>query len=493
MKEKLKVLFVTSEARSFAASGGLGDISDSLPKALNQEGIDCRIVMPLYDVIKEELRKKMKLIATFTVSVGWRHKECRVFELENKGVVYYFLCNAEYFERGHENIGKYYDDSQCGEMYAFFSRAAAEMPKHIGVKFDVVNANDWQTALVPLYLSTFYSQEKVKCVFTIHNIAFQGKFSFEIFDVLGLPPQEVGGILEYEGGVNLMKGAIECSHAVVVVSPKYREEVMGNHSDLFDFGCGLTPIMKKNHWKLHGILNGADMDEINPLADPLIYKNYDSKTFVDGKKQNKAQLQKDLGLEQNVDLPMIGIVTRIDSMQKGCELVLEVLQKGLLESQERHNLQFVILGTAASGDNDGLQMESVFRGWENHYRGRVCSYIAYDKAVAQRIYAAADMFLMPSKFEPCGLGQIYALRYGTVPLVREVGGLYNTVKDSENGFTFQHYSSDEIIHVVNRALEKWRDIKNWRSLVRHSMKCDFGWNKKNGSAQEYINLYTSLL
>ena len=488
----MRVLYVASEARPFAASGGLADVAGSLPQSLKRSGVDCRIVMPLYSSMPWHLRNELKYITHFTVPVSWRSRHCGLFWAEYDGVTYYFIDNEHYFKRA-----TLYDEYDNAERFAFFSRAVLEILPRIDFKPDVINANDWQTALVPIYQHLYYSKDGwyagIKTVFTIHNIAFQGKYGYEIFnDVLGLPDWAIN-LVNFDDCLNLLKGAMQTAHSVVTVSPNYAREISGNHWDVtgYDFGQGLTSVLQAESMKLSGIRNGVDMHSIDPAEDGGLYVNYNTETFAEGKRENKRRLQERLGLEQRDDVPLIGFVTRIDSRQKGCQLVLEVLSSGLMDC---FDAQFVLLGNAAAGDLDGRYMEDGFRYFENRYRGRVVSYIGFVPELAQKIYAASDIYLMPSKYEPCGLSQIIAMKYGAIPVVRETGGLADTVHDSlsgsGNGFTFTYYSGEELRRAIERALHGYRDRNGWSILTKRAMQCDFSWDA--GPVHEYIHLYERL-
>ena len=489
----MKILYAAGEASPFAKTGGLADVAGSLPQALNRKGIDCRVVIPLYDVIPYDMRQNMRFISNFYIRTANRAQYCGIFESEHDGAVYYFIDNEGYFKRGA--VFGEYDDA---ERFAFFSRAVLEMLPHIDFKPDIINANDWHTALIPIYKHVLYPNSRyysdIKTIFTIHNIAFQGKYNFDIFDyVFGLP-HEAGGLVEYDGYINLMKGAIEASHSVTAVSPNYVKEISGNHSDTsgYDFGWGLTPFINYKFSKFTGILNGVDMNSINPSSDNDIYRTYDINTVHEGKKENKLNLQEELGLEQNPEVPLIGIVTRIDNGQKGCELIIEALANGLLK---KNDAQLVILGSAAKGDYAGRQMEDSFNYFAGLHKGKMAAYIGYDAKLAKKIYAASDIYLMPSRYEPCGLSQIMALKYGTVPVVRETGGLADTVTDNKhmegNGFVFKNYSHKELISAVKRALSEYTNSESWHKLIERAMGCDYSWD--SGSVNKYIDLYTSLI
>ncbi len=474
----MKVLYCTSEALPFAASGGLGDVAGSLPHALRRRLVGCRIVMPLYDTIPEELKKNMHFVTSFSVPVSWRRQYCGIFEARHNGVIYYFIDNQYYFKRG--SLYGHYDDA---ERFAFFSRAVLEMLPYVDFKPDVIHANDWQTALVPIYYSIFYSNydwyQGIKTLFTIHNIQYQGKYGLELMnEILGLPDYG-GAIVEYDGCVNLMKGAIEAANRVSTVSPSYSEEILDPW-----FAHGLDPILRDRSWKLSGILNGIDTENYDPEIDKEIYKNY-SLSNISAKLDNKLKLQERLGLNKDKKIPLIGMVTRLVS-HKGLDLVRDIMERMLNEE----NIQFVILG---SGD---YEYESFFRYMQGRYPGRFVPCFGFVPELSRKIYAASDMFLMPSKSEPCGLAQMISLRYGTIPIVRETGGLRDSIQDSGdgkgNGFTFKTYNSGDMLGAVQRAIAcYWENSgKNWRVLVKRAMECDNSWGK---SANEYIKLYKDII
>ena len=473
----MKVLFCTSEALPFAASGGLGDVAGSLPQALRQRLIGCRIVMPMYEDIPQALRDNMRFITSLSVPVSWRRQYCGVFEARHGGVIYYLLDNQYYFKR--KGLYGHYDDA---ERFSFLSRAALEMLPYIDFKPDIIHCNDWQTALVPIYYSLFYANndwyQGIKTLFTIHNIQYQGKYGMELLeDVLGLPEYDTS-IVEFDGCVNLMKGAIETANRVSTVSPTYAQEILDPW-----FSHGLDPILKERQWKLSGILNGIDVENYNPETDPNLYANY-SADDLSGKAENKRALQERLGLEQNPEIPLIGMVTRLVS-HKGLDLVKEAMDQLMREE----NVQFVVLG---SGD---WEYESFFKSMQEKYPGRFCACFGFVPELSRKIYAGVDMFLMPSKSEPCGLSQMIALRYGTVPIVRETGGLKDSISDSGdgkgNGFTFQTYDSQDMLGAVRRAIAGyWNEEGGWKVLMKRAMECDNSWGK---SANEYIRLYRAML
>jgi starch synthase len=473
----LKVLYCTSEALPFAASGGLGDVAGSLPHSLRKRLIGCRIVMPMYEDIPQEMKEDMHFITSFSVQVSWRNQYCGVFEARHGGVIYYLLDNQYYFNR--KGLYGHYDDA---ERFAFFSRAALEMLTYVDFKPDIIHANDWQTALVPIYYSIFYSNydwfKGIKTLFTIHNIQYQGKYGMELMnEILGLP-ESCTNVIQFDNCVNLMKGAIETANRVTTVSPSYVEEIKDPW-----FSYGLDPILKEREWKLSGILNGIDINNYNPETDKDIYENY-SVEDMSGKAVNKKKLQELLYLEQNPDIPIVSMVTRMVS-HKGLDLVKEALEQ--MMNEER--VQFIILG---SGD---WEYESFFREMQDKYPGRLCACFGFIPELSRKIYAGSDMLLMPSKSEPCGLSQMISLRYGTIPIVRATGGLRDSIQDSGdgegNGFTFQTYNPGDMLGAIRRAISAyWSENNQWNTLVKRAMESDNSWGK---SANQYIRLYRSML
>lgn len=471
----MKVLFASSEAYPFAMSGGLADVAGALPKALRKRFVGCRIILPLYGTISEELRNKMSFVCSVTVPVSWRRQYCGVFEAHQDGVIYYFIDNQFYFKR--DSLYGHYDDA---ERFAFFSRAVLEVLPHIDFKPDIIHCNDWQTALIPVYLDAFYKgaefYKDIKTVFTIHNIQYQGQYGGEILgDVLGLP-EERRGIVEYGDCINFMKGAIQCADKVTTVSPTYANEILSPY-----YSHGLDGILKQFTYKTTGIVNGIDVDVYNPETDKLIYKNF-SVEDISGKAVNKASLQKELGLPQNPDTPLIGIVTRLVK-HKGIDLV-----KCVFEEIVNEDVQFAVLG---SGE---WEFETFFYEMSKKYPEKVGLKLGFNPTLAHRIYAGADMFLMPSQSEPCGLAQMVALRYGTIPIVRETGGLNDTIKDSHdgfgNGFTFKNYNAHDMKYTVMRALEGYKHKDGWSILRERAMKCDNSWKT---SANAYLGLYKEIV
>ncbi len=471
----MKILFATSEALPFAMSGGLADVSGALPKALRRRLVGCRVVMPLYGTIRPELREKMTFVGSITVPVSWRRQYCGIFEAHVDGVIYYLIDNEYYFKR--DMLYGHYDDA---ERFAFFSRAVLEILPYIDFKPDIIHCNDWQTAMVPVYLNEFYKADPlytdIKTVYTIHNIQYQGKYGMELYsDLLGLMPGREN-LVEYDGCVNMMKAAIQCSDKVTTVSPTYSREILEPY-----YSHGLDNILKQFTYKLTGIVNGIDYDVYNPEIDPMMFKNFTVDTLED-KAINKAELQKQVGLPQKANVPLIGMVGRLVK-HKGLDLVKHVFEE-LLQA----DLQFVILG---SGE---FEFESFFYDMAQKYPDKVGIKIGFDATLAHRIYAGADIFLMPSQSEPCGLAQMVALRYGTVPIVRETGGLNDTITDSGdgqgNGFTFKNYNAHEMENAVWRALAGYSDADGWDTLRRRGMNCNNSWG---ASAGAYIGLYKELL
>ena len=463
----MKILFAASEAVPFIKSGGLADVVGSLSRAIRNRGHACRVVLPLYDDIPSDLRKSMKFVTSFRTTLAWRDQYCGVFQSTVNGVIYYLIDNEYYFKRS--GIYGFYDDA---ERFAFFSRAVLDLINHLDFEPDVIHCHDWQTAMVPVYLDVFYrgaeKLSKVKTVFTIHNIQYQGSFESQVSgDVLGLPECS-RSIVEYCGDVNFMKGAIEQCDALTTVSPTYAEE-------LFDpwFAHGLDPLIREKSYKLRGILNGIDLKVYDPQKAPY--------PLPEGKLKCKAELREQLGLHADPCAMLIGMVTRLVS-HKGLDLLQEALPR-LMELP----LQLAVLGT---GD---FRYEQFLREASLQYPGRVAAQLGFDGALAEKIYIGADLFLMPSRSEPCGLAQMIAMRYGTFPLVRVTGGLRDTVRDfggeDGNGYNFLSYDSDDMLFAVKRALEDYRNPELWQEHIVAAMDCDFSWSR---SAGEYLALYKEL-
>ncbi len=468
----MKVLFAVSEALPFASSGGLGEVAGSLPQALRKRLVGCRVVMPLYSSISQEMKDSMKFITHISVPVAWRRQYCGIFEAKAGGVIYYLLDNQYYFKR--DSMYGHYDDA---ERYAFFSRAVLEILPSIDFKPDVIHCNDWQTALTPFYYSTIYARrpgyENIKTIFTIHNIQYQGEYGREIIEnVVGAAPGDTR-LLEYNNAVNFMKAGIECAAVVTTVSPSYAKEILDPW-----YSHGLDTILKERSWKIRGILNGIDTESYDPATDKALYAPYTAEN-LENKAKNKAELQKRLGLKTSADTPLIGMVTRLVS-HKGLDLVKALLEELLTTT----DVQVAILG---SGE---WQYESFFEGLAVKYPEKLSLTLGYIPELARKIYAGSDIFLMPSKSEPCGLSQMVALRYGTIPVVRETGGLRDTVSDSAdgngNGFVFSNYNAHDMLAAIKRACEGYKCKSGWDILRKRAMACDNSWGK---SANEYIRLY----
>lgn len=478
--ETKKILFAASEAAPFIKSGGLGDVIGSLPKAVAGKNCEVAVVIPLHEGIPEELRSKLTYITNFFVQLGWRSQYCGVFSYEEKGVTWYFIDNEYYFKRGGALYGCY-DDA---ERFAFFSAAVLEMMPHINYFPNLVHCHDWQTALIPIYYKLRYyaypGYEGIKTVFTIHNIEYQGVFGRDIVEnVLGLSIEEFeNGFLEYDGNVNLMKAAIICSDKVTTVSPSYAEEIKTP-----EYGHGLHGVLQQEASKLCGIINGIDRKLYDPSKDKRIFFKFSAKD-LSGKAKNKEELQALVNLPKNKDVPVIGMVTRLVS-HKGLDLVSAVIDDLLAD-----DVQLVVVGT---GD---WKYEQFLRDKQWQYPFKLSVNIAFNSELAQKVYAGSDMFLMPSKSEPCGLAQMIALRYGTIPIVRETGGLrdsilsYNEVTGEGNGFSFANYNAHDMLFVIRRACEFYKNEEIWSRIVDNGMSSDFSWKK---SAKEYNKLYDALI
>ncbi len=467
----MKILFAASESYPFFSSGGLGDVIGSLPAAIKKQDTDVRVILPLYGDLGEEWRKKLHYITNFTVSVGWRSQYCGLFELTHNGVTHYFLDNEYYFKR-HGLYG-FYDD---GERFAFFSRAVLEALFHMDFSPDILHCHDWQTALVSVYLNLYYrSIEKfsgLKCIFTIHNLQYQGVYGFEILEeTLGVGRKDAH-LLEFNRSIIFLKGALECSDKITTVSPTYSQEILDPW-----FGHGMETFLQKKSYKLCGILNGIDTDVYNPATDTVLAKCYDDTTASVGKAACKKDLRREFSLT-NSKTPLIGMVSRLTD-HKGFDLICQVADN-LIEA----GFQFVLLG---SGEYD---YEQYFEKLALRYPKMVGARIGFIPELARKIYAGADMFLMPSKAEPCGLSQLIALRYGAVPIVRFTGGLRDTVFDSfdgeGNGFVFSGYNAHEMQDACMRAKDGFDNANGWDILVRRGMQCDYSWNQ---SALQYLSLY----
>ncbi|MCX7841688.1 MAG: glycogen synthase GlgA [Clostridia bacterium] len=474
----MKVLFAASEAVPFAKTGGLADVSGSLPKYLNKLGADIRVVIPKYRSIPVQYLDKAEPLASFIVNVGWRHQPCNVLRVEHEGVLFYLLENSYYFDR--DGLYGHYDQA---EQFTFFSRAVLELLPQIGFKPDIIHCNDWQTGVVSLLLSAQYKSKDyfsyIKTIFTIHNLKYQGVFPKETLnDLLGLGWEYFTvEKVEFYDQVNFMKAGLVYSDVITTVSKTYANEIKYDF-----FGENLSDVIRRRSNDLYGIINGIDFEANDPATDSRLFANYDSEN-INGKYINKSMLQESLGLPVDKDIPVIGIISRLVD-HKGFDLIACVLDEILSE-----NIQLVVLG---SGD---YAFEEMFRHASARYPQKVSCNIKYDATLAQRIFAGSDMLLMPSLFEPCGLTQLFGLRYGAIPIVRETGGLkdtiqsYNEFNGEGNGFSFANYNAHDMLYTIRRAIAFYHNPDIWSMLVRRAMKLDYSWDK---SAREYLKLYENL-
>ena len=472
----MNILFASSEVAPFIKTGGLADVAGSLPQALARMGHDVRVILPLYERVGEEWRSQMTYLQNYNVHLAWRTPYCGLFELQKDGVTYYFVDNEYYFKRW--DVYGHFDDA---ERYAFFSRAVIETPGHVGFCPDVIHCNDWQTALVPIYL--LEERQRVpelmgaKSVFTIHNIEYQGRYGRDLLvDLFGLSDSYFHeGMLAYYGDINLMKGAIYASDYVTTVSPSYAEELR------YDFYAhGLAGVVAGNAHKIRGILNGIDVERNDPWHDKRLPKAYSAKQLK-GKKDCKAALQEMVGLEQDPAAPVIGCVSRLVG-HKGFDLVVEAIHDIMATGA-----QMVVLGTGE------WRYEEAFRNAAWQYPGRFSAQIMYSDTFSNAIYSGADLFLMPSVAEPCGLSQMIAMRYGTLPVVRETGGLRDSVQPwnqftgEGTGFTFANIEKGDMMWVLSQAVDLYReDPKAWKKLQQNAMTADFSWDQ---SAGQYAEVY----
>ncbi|KPB03320.1 glycogen synthase GlgA [Bacillus sp. CHD6a] len=475
----MKVLFVVSECVPFVKSGGLGDVAGALPKELKKLGTDVRVILPKYGQIPEVFKNKMKRVQTTFVDVGWRHQYCGVEKLVHDNVTYYFIDNEYYFNR--DSLYGHFDD---GERFSFFCRAVLECMTAIDFIPDVIHCHDWHTGMVNFILDREYKQnprfEHIQSVFTIHNLQFQGVFPPSILhDLLRIDSKHFNADeLEFYGNVNFMKAALVSSGYITTVSPTYRDEIQTAY-----FGEKLDGVLRHRNDSLVGIINGIDDDLYSPETNEYIEANY-SVSKAGNKKVNKAALQKFCGLPVKEDTPIIAMVSRL-TKQKGLDLVTCVLHEVLNE-----DVQVVVLGTGEP------QFEHYFRELAYQYPEKVKTFIGFDEPLAHQIYAGADMFLMPSRFEPCGLGQLIALRYGTIPIVRETGGLNDTVHSYDestlegNGFSFTNFNAHDMLHTIRRAINMYEQPKVWNGIMKEAMERDYSWAK---SAFKYNQLYSTLM
>lgn len=475
----MNILYVTSEAVPFCKTGGLADVAGSLPPSLAANGDRVSVILPLYETVKDKWGEKLHFEKWTFVRLAWRSVYCGLFSVEREGVTWYFVDNESYFRRS--DLYGYYDD---GERFAFFSRAVTELLRSLPEKPDVVHCNDWQSALVPVYIrdeavrNDFY--KSIRTVITVHNIEYQGRYGREtVEDLFGLDRGWFdGGTLEFGGDVNLLKGGIVTADAVTAVSPTYAQELKCAY-----FAHGLENVMRMSEGKLHGVLNGIDMKRYDPAHDESLAAPYSADDLT-GKRRDKAALQKLVGLREAPGTPILAMVTRLVS-HKGLDLVCETLDT-IMEK----DVQLVVLG---KGD---AKYETFFEYARARYGGRMAVHLGYSEELAMQIYAGADLFLMPSKSEPCGLSQMIAMRYGTLPIVRETGGLKDTVHAYEawngagNGFTFANYNAGDMCHVICQAIDLYHNNRDVYALLqKRGMTADFSWKR---SAQAYRDIYSSI-
>jgi starch synthase len=476
----MKVLFVAAEGVPFSKTGGLADVIGALPKELKKAGVDVRVVLPKYGDTSEQYVKEMELVHRFSVHVGWRNQYCGVLRLEHDGVTFYFLDNEAHFKR--PGTYGFFDD---GERFAFFNRAVLDALPALNFQPDLIHCHDWHAGMIPVMLTQYRNQAfyaPIQTIFTIHNLQYQGVFSKSILgDLLGLGWEHfnVNGI-EFHDQVSFMKGGLNYSTAITTVSPTYAKEIQTPY-----YGADLEGVLARRQSFLTGIINGIDVETWDPHTDPFLTKNYTWRS-LQRKVENKVALQAELGLTQDPHVPMMGMVTRL-VRQKGLDLVAHVLDEIL-----QLNLQLVVLGTGE------LEYEEMFRHFAGKYPERVSATIGFKNDLAHQIYAASDLFLMPSLFEPCGLGQLIAMRYGSLPIVRETGGLKDTVQaynegtGEGNGFSFTNYNAHDLLSTVQQAVGLYElgDEGPWKSIVARAMRADFSWRQ---SAEKYKELYETVL
>ncbi len=477
----MKILYIASEALPYVSTGGLADVMGSLPAAVKKASngnLDARVVLPMYSSIKYSMDSSFEFVGECSVSLSWRSLYCGIWKTELRGVTFYFIDNEYYFNRSM-TYGEYDD----GERFAYFGRAVLSLISCVGFIPDIVHANDWQSAAAVIYLrrQTYDNDlmRNIKILFTIHNIEYQGVYGMSILgDVFGLGGGDAN-IVEYNGNINLLKGAIVSSDMISTVSERYSNEILTEY-----YSCGLHHILRASRDKLTGIVNGIDTDYYNPQKDPEI-KNRFNEDCLDGKLENKRELREICGIKGDENAPLLIMVSRLAS-HKGFDLVKRVLYELLSQT----DITFAILGT---GENE---YEEFFKSVSKDFPGRAGVKLEYNKALSKQFYAGADMFLMPSKSEPCGLSQMIASRYGTVPIVRETGGLHDTIKPYNeytgqgNGFSFANYNAHEMMNIIKYAVQIYRDNERWEKLIKNVMRTDFSWE---ASAKKYLRLYDSML
>ncbi len=474
----MKILFVGAEALPYISTGGLGDVLGSLPQAVKTANpdIDVRVILPLYKKIKDKFYSQLDYVGNTVVELSWRRQYCGLFKCENNGVTYYFIDNEYYFKR--EIV---YGDFDDAERFAFYGKAVLDVMPLIDFYPDILHTNDWQSAMSVIYLKRKYYLKQyyrdIKTIYTIHNIDYQGIFSMSILgDVFGLDDCDKSTV-EYNGCINLTKGAIVCTDRISTVSQKYADEIQTEF-----YSSGLHYVLHLYSGKLSGIVNGIDVNYYNPQKDNVIAAKFDSNSF-DGKAECKRMLQEMCGLEQNSEIPVVSMISRLAS-HKGFDLV-----KFILPEMLNLGIQFVLLGTGEP------ELEEYFKTIQYRYPNQVKAFLEFNKDLSKKIYAGSDIFLMPSKSEPCGLSQMIPSVYGAVPVVRETGGLYDTIKPYNqytfegNGFTFANYNAHEMKDAVGRAVELFKDKEKWNALTKKVMETDFSWDV---SAKEYLKLYNDL-
>ena len=476
----VQVLFASSEAVPFAKSGGLADVAGTLPAAFDREEVDIRLILPKYGCIPQEYVDKMRFVKAIEVPLSWRRQYCGIFELEHNGETVYFIDNEFYF-KSEQLYGYIHEDM---EKFAFFSKAVLSVLPDLGFRPDIIHCNDWQTAAIPFLLHAQFQDNPfyrgIKTIMTIHNLRYQGIWDKNaVGDVFGLPQSYfTSDKLEYNGDINVLKGGLVYADLITTVSDTYAHEIQTS-----EYGEGLDGLLRARSRQLFGIVNGISYEQYNPSTDEAIYKRYNRRDFVSGKKFNKTELQAELGLERNENAFLLGIVSRLAG-QKGFDLIAQIIAE-----LEKRDIQLVVLGTGEA------QFEEMFRWYGRNHADKFSANICFDNVLAHKIYAACDAFLMPSQFEPCGLSQIISMRYGTLPIVRETGGLkdtvlpYNEYTSEGTGFSFASYNAQDLLRVIDYAHSVFRDRTAWQALCRRAMREDFSWAV---SAKKYLDIYQKL-
>ncbi len=473
----MKILYVASEAAPYAASGGLGDVMGALPKSMVQDHPDAEVgvIVPLYDTMKPEHREKLEKVIDLSFRYSWRNTGATVYKINNSGVDYYFIENHYYFDRG-----RLYGEFDDAERFAFFSTAVIEFMLQTGYIPEILHANDWQTALTVVYLKTEYAHisdlSGIKTVYTIHNIEYQGKFDpYILGDVFALD-RKYYSVVEFDNCINLMKGALVTSDYITTVSPNYARELQYEF-----YGFGLQGIITENAHKLDGVINGIDYSYFSPDKGGDIAFPFTKRTVKSGKAKNKKALCEELGLDTAANIPLVVMITRL-ATQKGIDIFLHIAEEMLSKK-----IQVIVLGTGEKEYEDAL------RSLESRH-SNLRALLKFDRVISKKLYASADIFLMPSKFEPCGLAQMICCSYGTIPIVRATGGLYDTIipygLENSNGFNFSNYSAHDFLYALECALKVYEDEKEWSELRKRALNCDFTWN---GSAAKYMQIYNNLL